>query len=285
MAEATIIYDRLRWEEKQLYEKGSEVGLNVKLVDVKERPLELTSTRLAEDISHVVLQRTISHYRGLYYSFVLENQGHYVINSFVSSLICGNKLLTTQLLAKSGIPTPKTYVAFSQESAVDIMEKMGYPVVLKPIVGSWGRMVAKIINREQAESLLEARELLTDPQQQIYYIQEYIKRPPRDIRGIVVNGRVITAYYRYQPEGDWRTNIARGGKAELAKVDGELEDLMIRASNIVSGKVIGVDAMETSDGYVIHELNNNLEFHGASEVSDVDIAKEIMEYVKEEAAR
>lgn len=280
MPDVTILYDRLRWEEKELYEKGKELGLDVQLLDVKNEPKELTSVKKDEGIADLVLQRTISHYRGLYYSAILENYGHTVINSFVTSLVCGNKLLTTLLLAKNGIPTPKTYVAFSMESALKVIDKLGYPVVLKPIVGSWGRMIAKINDKEQAESILETRELLTDPQQQIYYIQEYVKRPPRDIRGIVVNGRLIAAIYRYQPEDDWRTNIARGGKAEQIKADGELEDLMIKAASVVNAKVVGVDAMETENGYVIHELNNNLEFHGAYQATGIDIAKEIMSFVK-----
>ncbi|MGC8568811.1 MAG: lysine biosynthesis protein LysX [Nitrososphaeria archaeon] len=281
MADVTILFDRLRWEEKELYEKGKELGLDIQLLDVKQQPLELTNVKRNPEIAETVLQRTISHYRGLYYSAILENYGHLVINSFAASLICGNKLLTTLLLAKNGIPTPRTYAAFSMESALKVIDKLGYPAVLKPIVGSWGRMIAKINDREQAESILETREMLTDPQQQIYYIQEYVKRPPRDIRGIVVNGRVVAAIYRYQPEDDWRTNIARGGKAEQIKVDGELEDLMIKAANVVNAKVVGVDAMETEGGYVIHELNNNLEFHGAYEATKVDIAGEIMKYVRE----
>ena len=281
MPEVTIIFDRLRWEEKELYEKGRELGLDINLVDVKEKPLEITNMNQAEGISDVVLQRTISHYKGLYYSAILEAKGHTVINSFVTSLLCGNKLLTTLLLAKNGIPTPRTSVAFSMDSAIREMQRMGFPVVLKPIVGSWGRMIAKINDAEQAESILETRELLTDPQQQIYYLQEYVKRPPRDIRGIVINGNLFVTIYRYQPDDDWRTNIARGGRADALKADHELEDLMIKSAQAVGGKIVGVDAMETENGYVIHEINNNLEFRGATEASGKDIAKEIMNYIKE----
>jgi [lysine-biosynthesis-protein LysW]--L-2-aminoadipate ligase len=281
LAEVTIIFDRLRWEEKVLYEKGRELGLNVSLEDIKDRPLDITKQGTVDGIAEVVLQRTISHYRGLYYSAILESMGHTVINSFIASLLCGNKLLTTLLLAKNGIPTPKTSVAFSMDSAIKEMEQMGFPVVLKPIVGSWGRMIARVNDHEQAESILETRELLTDPQQQIYYLQEYVKRPPRDIRGIVINGKVFTTIYRYQPDDDWRTNIARGGKAGVLKADSELEELMIKSAQVVGAKVVGVDAMETDEGYVIHEVNNNLEFKGATEASQKDIAKEIMGYIKE----
>ncbi len=281
MPEVTIIFDRLRWEEKELYEKGRELGLDINLEDIKDKPLEITNQEPVEGISEVVLQRTISHYRGLYYSAILESKGHTVINSFTASLLCGNKLLTTLLLAKNGIPTPRTSVAFSMDSAIKEMQKMGFPIVLKPIVGSWGRMIARVNDQEQAESILETRELLTDPQQQIYYLQEYVKRPPRDIRGIVINGNVFTTIYRYQPDDDWRTNIARGGKADILKADRELEDLMIKSAQVVGAKIVGVDAMETDQGYVIHEINNNLEFKGATEASQKDIAKEIMQYIKE----
>ncbi|MEM0097100.1 MAG: lysine biosynthesis protein LysX [Conexivisphaerales archaeon] len=281
MAEATIIFDRLRWEEKVLYEKGKELGIDISLEDIKAKPLNITKQGPVDGIAEVVLQRAISHYRGLYYSSILESMGHTVINSFIASLLSGNKLLTTLLLAKNGIPTPKTSIAFSMDSAIKEMEEMGFPVVLKPIVGSWGRMIARVNDREQAESILETRELLTDPQQQIYYLQEYVKRPPRDIRGIVINGRVCTTIYRYQPDDDWRTNIARGGRAGVLKADSELEDLMIKSAQVVGAKVVGVDAMETDKGYVIHEINSNLEFKGATDASQKDIAKEIMEYIKE----
>ena len=280
LAKLSIIFDRLRWEEKELFERAKEEGLEVNLVDAKSMPLDLTSSSVPSSIADLVLQRTISHYRGLYYAAILERWGYRVINSYKSSHLCGNKLLTTLLLSQNGIPTPHTFIAFSRDSALQIMDKMGYPVVIKPITGSWGRMIAKVRDRDEAEALLETREMLPDPQQQIYYVQEYINRPPRDIRSVVVGDRVVATIYRYQPDDDWKTNIARGGKAELLKPDSELEELMLKAAKVVGGEILGIDAMESSNGYVLHEINNNVEFKGASSVSEKNIASEIIKYVK-----
>jgi [lysine-biosynthesis-protein LysW]--L-2-aminoadipate ligase len=188
-------------------------------------------------------------------------------------------LITSLHLAKHQIPTPKTSFAFSADGAKNIMNNTGYPVVLKPIVGSWGRGVFPLRNEETANIIVEVREDDGAALSRIYYIQEMVDRPPRDLRCIVVGDKVVTAIYRYSAENEWRTNVARGGRAERATLTNEIEDIVIRAAKAVGGGVLGVDLMEDARrGPLVHEINNTVEFRGAYNVSDVDIADAILEY-------
>jgi [lysine-biosynthesis-protein LysW]--L-2-aminoadipate ligase len=279
LSDICIIYDRVRWEEKELYEKAIKLGHTSKMVDAKTLAISTHDGTMASNFGDIVLQRCVSHYRGLYLTACLEFLGSKVINAYSTAEICGNKLLTSIYLAKYKIPTPTTHFAFGPEVAADVADKLGYPIVLKPIVGSWGRMVIPVKDRDVMESMIEMREEMPNPLSKIYYIQDYIDRPPRDIRTIVVGDRVVTAIYRYSAEGEWRTNIARGGKAELCPITKELEDICVRASKAVGSGILGVDLMEDKkDGLVVHEVNNTVEFKGASTVSEKDIAAEIINY-------
>lgn len=279
MVELTIIYDKVRFEEKALYERAQKKGVKAQVLDGKSISVTTESKKKDLGLGDVILQRCVSHYRGLYMTACLEFLGYPVINRFEVGETCGNKLLTSLVLAKNKIPTPKTQFAFSAESAMDTIKKSGFPLVLKPIVGSWGRGVFPLRNEEVASMVVEIREEDDSPFARIYYVQEMIDRPPRDIRCIVVGDHVVTAIYRYSAENEWRTNVARGGKAELAKITKELEDLAIRAANAVGGGIVGVDMMEDRDkGLVVHEVNNTVEFHGASTVSKADIPGAMIDY-------
>lgn len=276
-----LIYDRLRWEEKALAKSADARGLNVNRVDAKNISLDSdwSSSDTKEKFGDVILQRCISYYRGLHSTAFLESKGLNVINSIDVSLTCGNKLLTTLKLEKSHVPTPRTLFSFTAESALDSLNTIGYPAVLKPVIGSWGRMVIKLNDKETARSILEMRSKIEGPLNQIFYIQEMVKRPPRDIRTIVAGDQIIAAIYRYQPEGEWRTNMAIGGKGEICKLTNELEDVVLRAAETVGGGLLGVDAMESDNGILIHEINNTVEFKGASSVCEVDISNEIISYI------
>jgi [lysine-biosynthesis-protein LysW]--L-2-aminoadipate ligase len=279
MVEVCVVYDKVRFEEKALYDTAKKKGLRAQIIDAKKITINNASKRKTLQFGDVVLQRCISHFRGLYLTACLEFMGFMVINKFKVGETCGNKLITSLTLAKSNVPTPKTHFAFSAESAIEVINMIGFPVVLKPIIGSWGRGVFPIRDEEVANMIIEMRKENDNPLSRIYYVQEMIKRPPRDLRCIVVGDKIVTAIYRYSVENEWRTNVSRGGKAELAPITNELEDIALRAAKSVGGGILGVDLMEDEKrGLLVHEVNNTVEFRGASNVSESDIAGAMIDY-------
>jgi [lysine-biosynthesis-protein LysW]---L-2-aminoadipate ligase len=279
MVKVCIIYDKVRFEEKSLYQKAKKKGINAQIIDAKTITINTGSKRTNLQLGDVVIQRSISHFRGLYLTSCLEFLDFLVINKFKVGQICGNKLITSLTLAKYDVPTPKTHFAFSAESAIELIYKIGFPLVLKPVMGSWGRGVFPIRNEEMANMMIEMREESDSPLGRIFYIQEMVNRPPRDLRCIVVGDKLIAAIYRYSAQNEWRTNVARGGKAEAAPITKELEDIALRAAKAVGGGILGIDLMEDEKrGLLVHEVNNTVEFRGASSVCEADIADAIIEY-------
>ncbi|MGQ9760184.1 MAG: lysine biosynthesis protein LysX [Candidatus Methanomethylicaceae archaeon] len=275
----SLLYDRIRTEEKLLINSAEKKGVMLRPIDAKELHLTITDFEKEKELfGDVALERCVSHFRGLHLTAVLEAKGIRVINSYQVSSICGNKMLTSIILSKNGIPTPKTLVAFTKEEAMRVAEELGFPCVIKPIFGSWGRLIAPLKDRETAKAILEHREEMGNPLYQIYYMQEMVKRPPRDIRTVVVGGDIVASIYRYSAPEDWRTNIARGGRAEVCKLSDAMKEIILKAVEAVGGGVLGVDAMETESGIVIHEVNSTVEFKGAMSASEVDIPSKIIDY-------
>lgn len=277
--ELSILFDRLRWEEKALKREAEKMDCKASLVDAKGLVLEVSNPRRRNALGDLALQRCISHYRALYLTKIIENMGLEVVNSSMVTESCGNKLVTTLLLAKAGIPTPKTYVALTPETVAQAAESLGFPVVMKPMTGSWGRMVSIARDQEALQSIVELREELPNPAEHLYYLQEFVRRPPRDIRAVVAGEEIAACVYRYAPKGDWRTNVARGGISKSFKPDEELQELIHRASKAVGGGILGVDAMESRGGYLVHEVNNTVEFKGAQSATEGSIPRKIIRYV------
>ena len=277
----TILFDRLRWEEKALKREAEKEGCDPELLDAKRLALEVSKTRPQEGIGEIALQRCISHYRALNLTKILEAMGHVVVNSSEVTENCGSKLLTTLLLARAKIPTPRTYVALTSETVARAAAALGFPLVMKPMTGSWGRMVSIVKDEDTLQSMVELREQLQNPAERMYYLQEFVKRPPRDIRAVVSGDEIAACVYRYAPEGEWRTNVARGGISKSFKPDGELKELIHRAAEAVGGGVLGVDMMESKDGggYLVHEVNNTVEFRGAQSATETNIPHKIIRYV------
>jgi [lysine-biosynthesis-protein LysW]---L-2-aminoadipate ligase len=271
----SILYDTIRWEEKALFDAAKEKGIDAKMVDCKNLSISLDKSK--EEYG-TVIQRCVSYYRSLHSTAALEGKGVNIINSLNTSIFAGNKLFTHMLLLKKGIPTPFSAVAFSQESALDLLDKKGYPMVIKPTVGSWGRMIAMLKDKESAEAIIESRESMY-PIYQVYYLEEFVNRPPRDIRAIVVGDKVVAAIYRYSGEDQWKTNMALGGRAEELKVTKELEDICIKAKEAVQGQIVGVDLMESKEnGLVVHEVNNTTEYKNTVRVTGVNIPAMMIDY-------
>jgi [lysine-biosynthesis-protein LysW]--L-2-aminoadipate ligase len=186
--------------------------------------------------------------------------------------------MTSAMFTRDGIPQPHNATAFTPEAALEAIEKMGYPVVLKPVVGSWGRLLAKVNDRDAAEAVLEHKATLGSAQHSVFYIQEYIDKPGRDIRVIVIGGNAITAMYRKSEH--WITNTARGGEGELCPITPEIEALSLRAAASVGGGVLAVDLVEHPDrGLIVNEINHTMEFHTTQPLTGVDIGGLIVDYV------
>ena len=280
MGKIGLVYDRIRWDEKALVRAAKNAGADLKLTDSKTTYIDTGAepNELKEEFGQVVIQRCVSYFRGLHVTAALENLGLDVINPFDVSLTCGNKLFTTLALRKAGIPVPATLVAFTDEGVTKALGKLGYPAVLKPVVGSWGRLIALLRDRESAQAIIESREQMRNALLQIYYLQEYVKRPPRDMRVLVIGEEVVAASYRYSPEGDWRTNVARGGTSEPCPATDELEEIALKAAETVGGGVLAVDCMESPKGILVHEVNSTVEFRGLCSTTNVDIPGKIIDY-------
>jgi [lysine-biosynthesis-protein LysW]--L-2-aminoadipate ligase len=284
MTKLNILFDHMRWEEKALYNACQKKGIDFCLVDAEKLFMDLTSDEKPAEIGDVVLQRCVGHFRGLHAIAGLESYGVPVVNRYSTSEICGNKVLGTLALKKARIPTPRTFMAFTPDSTLGALEQLGYPAILKPVVGSWGRLVSLVNDKTGATVALEHREMMF-PLYQIYYAQEMVKRPPRDLRVFVIGDDVPVAIYRVNESGDWRTNTARGGKVERCPVSDEVRDLALRSAAAVGGGVFGVDMMEGGNGLVVHEINSTVEFKNTVPATGVDIPGMIVDYALKVAKR
>ncbi|MBI5963610.1 MAG: lysine biosynthesis protein LysX [Chloroflexi bacterium] len=272
-----VLYSRVRVEEKWIFAAMEKRGIDYERLDDRAISFNLENPEpwLAFD---AVLERSISYTSGLYALRLLNSFGVPTVNTAAVAEVCGDKLTTSAMLAKAGVPQPRNVVAFTPEAALEAIEAFGYPVVLKPVVGSWGRLLAKINDRDAAEAVLEHKATLGSVQHSVFYIQEFIEKPGRDIRAIVIGDRVLTAMYRKSEH--WITNTARGGEGELCPITPEIEEMCLKATAAVGGGVLAVDLIEHIErGYLVNEINHTMEFHTMQPVSGIDIASEIVEYV------
>ncbi len=273
----TILYDNIRWEEKALYEAAKKKGVEINNIDCKNLSVDLNNKN-SEYLNKIIIQRTVSYFKSLHSTAALEGLGAHIINSLRTAILCGNKLFAHMELQKAGIKTPNAFTAFSPESAMSALDSIGYPAVIKPTIGSWGRLIALIRDTDAAKAIIEDREHMF-PLYHVYFFEEFVKRPPRDIRAIVVGDTVIAAIYRYSSQGEWKTNMALGGYAKTCPITKELEDVCIRATNAVGGNIVGVDLMESEEnGLVVHEINNTTEFKNTVRVTGVDVPGLMIDY-------
>lgn len=273
MIKLGFLFSRLRVEEKHLIEEIKNRP-DIELVMLDSRKLIMgPKSELNID---VLLDREISQSRALHIVQLLRNSHVQCINRYEIVRICGDKVFTSKALRDAGVPTPEVKVAFTRESALLAIEEMGYPVVLKPVDGSWGRLIAKIEDRNSAEAILEHKSYLSSYYHSIFYIQEYIHKPDRDIRALVLGDNAICATYR--TSDNWFTNVARGGKAIECPLTPELEEICLKASKAVGDGALAIDLMETQDGYTVHEINCSMEFKGSMEALSLNIPAMIVDY-------
>ena len=288
MARLAILTSRIRVEEKLLIDALKDRAIAFDIIDDGELLLDLSHPDERWRAYDAVLCRSMSQSRGLAVLHVLEHWGVRVYNSATVTATCNDKLLTTLALLRAGIPTPLTLLAFDPQETIRGIEMLGYPVVLKPITGSWGRLLARINDRDAAEAVLEHQETLGSYQHHIHYVQEHIAKPQRDIRAFVVGSRTICAIYRTSEH--WVTNTARGAVASNCPVTPELDRLCVRAAQAVGGGILAIDLLEDPQrGLLINEINATMEFRNSIAPTGVDIPNEMLEYVlsgvREEAVR
>ena len=271
-----VLFSRVRVEEKWIFEALEKRGVDYDRID--DRAVIFDSDDRAKWQQYaVVLERSISFARGLYATQILNAWGVPTVNMSHVAAVCGDKLTTTLALQKAGVPQPRVKVAFTPEAAIEAIEEMGYPVVLKPVVGSWGRLLSKINDREAAEAILEHKDTLGSYQHSIFYIQEYITKPGRDIRAFVVGNETVCAIYRSSPH--WITNTARGGQGSQCPVTPALNAICVEAAKAVGGGVLAIDILEDRErGYLVNEVNHTMEFHTTVPTTGVDIPGLIVDY-------
>jgi [lysine-biosynthesis-protein LysW]---L-2-aminoadipate ligase len=269
-----ILCSLIRKEEKLLFDEFRRQGLEFTRLDDRELILDLHHRRWDFD---VILERCINHSRALHTLKYLNDCGVKTVNTYEVASTCGDKLLTTLALIRDGVPTPKVYVAYTPEAALQAIETLGYPVVLKPAVGSWGRLLSKVNDRDAAEALLEHKETLGSYHHSTYYIQEYVEKRGRDIRSFVVGDETICAIYRTSPH--WITNTARGGIATNCPVTPDLNEISVRAAKAVGGGVVAIDIFETPDGLTVNEVNYTMEFRNSIDTTGVNIPAKVVDYV------
>ncbi|OGS48851.1 MAG: lysine biosynthesis enzyme LysX [Euryarchaeota archaeon RBG_16_68_13] len=281
MVRIGLLYTQVRQDERLLLEAARRSGDEI--VRLRDADLVLSLQGDGLDVD-AVLNRCMSHSRSLYCARFLEHHGFPVVNASGVIGTCGDKALTSVALAAAGVPTPRTLVAFSPEAALRAIESIGYPAVLKPVVGSWGRLVSKVSNREQAEQLLEHKATLGHYMHHIFYVQEYVDKPSYDIRSHVIGDRVTSAIRR--ESSSWITNAARGAVCTSLPVTRQIEELSLAATRAVGGGVLGVDLMPDREGRLfVHEVNHTMEFKASVAATGFDLPGAILAHVREVARR
>ena len=278
-----ILYSRIRRDEKLLLSELRDRGHDVTKIDVRKERFSVHDVPEVFDDVDIVVDRCLATSRSRYITRFVDSYGIPVVNEPETAAICADKARNSLVLANADVPTPATEVAFTKESAMESIEHFGYPCVLKPVVGSWGRLMAKIDSRDAAEAILEHKETLGHYEHKVFYIQEFVEKPGRDIRVVATDGEPVAAMTRSSDH--WLTNAAKGGEVNEFEVTEEVADLVKRASDAVGGGLLGVDLMETGDSYTVHEVNHTVEFKALDSCVDFDVPAAIVDWLEEKAAQ
>ncbi len=189
-----------------------------------------------------------------------------------------DKLRSLQILSRAGLGLPKTVFSnYSKDVSAIIDKAGGAPVVIKLLEGTQGLGVVLADNRNSAESILEAFNGL----QARVIVQEFIKEAKgADIRAFVIDGVVVGAMKRQGKEGEFRSNLHRGGSADIIELTDEEENAAIKAAKVMGLGVAGVDMLQSSRGPLILEVNSSPGLEGIEGATGMDIASQIIKYVE-----
>jgi len=273
-----MAYGVIRQDEKMLLDAAKRIGIDLAAIRMDDLSASLGSKPFDAD---AILDRGISQFRSYYYLNLAEEAGVFTMNTSEVVRVCGDKYLTSAALVRNGVRTPRTSMALSSDSALAEIERMGYPCVIKPVVGSWGRLLAKVNDREAAEAILEHKETLGGYTHSAIYLQEYVRKDGRDIRAFVVGDYTICAIYRNSEH--WITNTARGGKASVCPVTDELNEICLKAKEAVGGEIVAIDLFETGEGLSVNEVNHTMEFKNSVAPTGVDIPGKVLDHFIEKA--
>jgi [lysine-biosynthesis-protein LysW]--L-2-aminoadipate ligase len=285
-----VLYSRIRQDEKLLLSELRERGHEVTKIDVRDLQYGLHEAPEAFEAVDLVVDRCLATSRSVYSTTFLEADDVPVVNGAATAAVCADKVENSLALAGADVPTPETTVAFTEESALEAIEAFGYPCVLKPVVGSWGRLMAKIDSRSAAEAILEHKATLGHYEHKVFYVQEFVEKPGRDIRVVATDGEPVAAMSRTADH--WLTNAAQGGEVAPFEVDDRAAELVERASAAVGGGLLGVDLMEVGadpatgeiEDYTVHEVNHTVEFQALNEAVDVDVPARVVDWLETKAA-
>jgi len=272
-----FLHSLIRKEEKLLLQElRKRSGVEVVMFDDREIDFCLGENGFGID---VLMERCINHSRALHALRLFESVGVRCINNYHTASICGDKLMTSVVLQENNVAQPEVRVAFTEKSALEAIEKMGYPVVLKPAVGSWGRLITKVNDRDAAEAILEHKTVLGSYHHSIFYIQKYVDKKGRDMRSFVIGDECICAIYRNAEH--WKTNTARGATTSNCPVSDEIKDLSLQAAKAVGGGIVAVDLFESDGKLLVNEVNYTMEFRNSIDVTGVNIPGRVVDYVLE----
>ena len=276
-----LLYSRIRRDEKLLLSELRERGHEVTKIDVRKEQFNISQAPDVFEGLDIVVDRCLATSRSLYITQFLESYDVPVVNAAETADVCADKVKNSLALEAAGVPTPNTEVAFTTDSALETVEEFGYPCVIKPVVGSWGRLMAKVESRSAAEAILEHKETLGHYEHKVFYVQEFVEKPGRDIRVVAVDGEPVAAMTRSSDH--WLTNAAKGGEVAAFEVDDRALELVEAASAAVGGGLLGVDLMETGDDYTVHEVNHTVEFKALNDAVDVDVPSEVVDWLETKA--
>ncbi|ERH07286.1 MAG: Lysine biosynthesis enzyme LysX [Halonotius sp. J07HN4] len=280
-----ILYSRIRQDEKLLLNELRDRGHEIEKIDVRDQQFSLDDTTAPVDDIDLVVDRCLSTSRSLYATRFFDHYGVPVINSPETADVCADKAKNSLALDAAGVPTPETTVAFTIDSAMDAIESFGYPCVIKPVVGSWGRLMAKIDSESAAEAVLEHKKVLGHYEHKVFYVQEFVDKPGRDIRVLATDGEPVAAMTRSSDH--WLTNAAKGGDTAGFELDDTALDLVEKASDAVGGGLLGVDLMEVggedSGEYTVHEINHTVEFKALNGCVETDVPATVVDWLETKA--
>ena len=280
-----ILYSRIRQDEKLLLNELRDRDHEIEKIDVRKQQFGLDGTTADIDDLDIVVDRCLSTSRSLYATRFIDHYGVPVVNSPETADVCADKAKNSLALDAAGVPTPETKVAFTVDSAMDAIDSFGYPCVLKPVVGSWGRLMAKLDSESAAEAVLEHKKVLGHYEHKVFYVQEFVDKPGRDIRVLATDGEPVAAMTRSSDH--WLTNAAKGGDTAGFELDDTALDLVEQASDAVGGGLLGVDLMEVggenSGKYTVHEINHTVEFKALNGCVDVDVPGTVVDWLEAKA--